>query len=132
MKKLFAFLVLAAFLAGFEAQSAILIGSLSPIVTLQTNTSAFLTNTAYIAVPQFSVSNNGLVITNAYTGSFRFSVDNGTTWFTNNSPQFNPAVTNAGTTVINAQTIQVPVQIQLTAITNAANTSTIQIGVTSP
>jgi hypothetical protein len=79
-----------------------------------------------------TVSNNGLAITNAYSGFFRFSIDNGTTWFTNNSPVFIPTATNAAAYVINAQTIQVPIQVEMTAITNAANTSTIQIGVTSP
>lgn len=132
MKKLFTFLVLAAFLAGFEARAAILIGSLSTIVTAQTNTSTFLTNTAYVSVPQISVSNNGLALTNSYTGSFRFSIDNGATFYTNNSPQFNPAVTNAGTTIITGQTIPVPILIQMVAITNTANTTTIQIGVTTP
>lgn len=132
MKKLFTFLVLSAFLVGFESRAAILIGSLSTITTAQTNTPTFQTNTAYLSIPQISVSNNGLAITNAYVGSFRFSIDNGTTWFTNSSPQFYPAVTNAGTAVIYAQTVQIPIQIQMVAITNTANTTTIQIGVTSP
>lgn len=133
MRKLFSFLILIAVVLGAaEARAGILIGSLSPITTAQTNTPTFHTNTAYLSVPQISVSNNGLAISNAYTGSFRFSIDNGATWFTNNSPQFNPAVTNAGTIIINAQTIPVPIQVQMVAITNTANTSTIQIGVTSP
>lgn len=133
MRKLFSFLILIAVVLGAaEARAGILIGSLSPITTAQTNTPTFQTNTAYLSVPQISVSNNGLAISNAYTGSFRFSIDNGATWFTNNSPQFNPAVTNAGTIIINAQTIPVPIQVQMVAITNTANTSTIQIGVTSP
>ena len=132
MKKLLSFLVLATFLAVFESRAAILIGSLSPITTAQTNSTTFQTNTAYVSIPQISVSNNGLAITNAYIGSFRFSIDGGTTWFTNSSPQFNPAATNAGTTIITAQTVQIPIQIQMVAITNSANTSTIQIGVSSP
>jgi len=136
MKKLLLFLALAVFLAvflaAFPARATILIGGLSPITTAQTNSATILTNTAYVSVPQVSVSNNGLAITNAYWGCFRFSIDNGSTWFTNNSPIFNPAVTNAGTTVIFAQTIQVPIQVQMLAITNTANTSQIQIGVSTP
>ena len=132
MKKLFAFLALAVFLAGIDARASILIGSLSPITTLTTNSTAFQTNTAYVNIPQITVSNNGLSITNAYNGSFRFSIDNGNTWFTNNSPQFNPATTNAGVTVITAQTVQIPIAIQMLATTNTANTSTISIGVTTP
>jgi hypothetical protein len=132
MKKLFTFLALMAFLSGIESRAAILIGSLSPITTATTNSPTFATNTAYVSLPQISVSNNGLAISNAYNGSFRFSIDNGTTWFTNNSPQFNPATTNAGVTVILAQTVQIPIQVQMLATTNTANTSTIQIGVTSP
>ena len=132
MKKLFAFLALAVFLAGIDARAAILIGSLSPITTLTTNSTTFQTNTAYVSIPQITVSNNGLSITNAYNGSFRFSIDNGNTWFTNNSPQFNPATTNAGVTVITAQTVQIPIAVQMLATTNTANTSTISIGVTSP
>ena len=132
MKKLFAFLALAVFLAGIDARAAILIGSLSPITTLTTNSTTFQTNTAYVNIPQITVSNNGLSITNAYNGSFRFSIDNGNTWFTNNSPQFNPATTNAGVTVITAQTVQIPIAVQMLATTNTANTSTISIGVTSP
>ena len=132
MKKLFTFLALAVFLAGIDARASILIGSLSPITTLTTNSTAFQTNTAYVNIPQITVSNNGLSITNAYNGSFRFSIDNGNTWFTNNSPQFNPATTNAGVTVITAQTVQIPIAIQMLATTNTANTSTISIGVTTP
>ena len=133
MKRFFIFLILALVCFGaVESRAGILIGSLSPITTALTNSATFQTNTAYLSVPQISVSNNGLAITNAYTGSFRFSIDGGTTFFTNNSPQFNPASTNAGTYAINAQTIQIPIMVQMIATTNAANTSTIQIGVTSP
>ena len=130
MKKLFSTLLLASIFS-YQAKSAILIGSLSPIVTATTNTPSFITNNAYVSLPQISVSNNGLAITNAYTGSFRWSFDN-VTFFTNSSPQFNPSVTNAGTTTIGAQTVILPVYIQMVAITNTANTTQIQIGVSSP
>ena len=133
MKKFLTSLILVALLlCAAQLQAAILIGSLSSIITAQTNTPTLQTNSAYLSINQISVSNNGLAITNAYIGSFRFSLDNGSTWFTNNSPQFNPAVTNAGTTTISAQSITLPIQVQMVAITNTANTTLIQIGVTSP
>ena len=133
MKRFLTSLVLAAaLLVGLESRATILIGSLSAITTAVTNSPPIQTNTAYLSLPQISVSNNGLAITNAYTGSFRWSIDNGTTWFTNSSPQFNPAVTNAGTTVIYPQTVALPIIVEMQATTNVANTSTIQIGVTTP
>jgi hypothetical protein len=132
MKKLLSLLVLAAVLAGVNSPAAILIGSLSTITTAQTNSTTILTNTSYVSIPQVTVSNNVLAITNAYSGLFRFSIDNGTTWFTNNSPVFIPTATNAASYTVYAQTVQIPIQIQLVAITNTANTSTIQIGVTTP
>lgn len=133
MKRLFPFLILALFVFGAaKSTAAILIGSMSTITTAQTNSAVIQTNTAYISIPQVTVSNNGLAITNAYSGYFRFSIDGGTTYFTNNSPVFIPTATNAASYTITAQTIQIPIQIQLLAITNTANTSTIQIGASSP
>lgn len=114
-----------------NSRGALLIGSLSTITTSSTNSATFMTNQASITLPQISVSNNGLAISNAYTGSFRWSLDN-VTFYTNSSPQFNPSTTNAGTTVIYGQTITVPVYVQMVAITNTANTTQIQIGVSSP
>jgi hypothetical protein len=90
-----------------------------------------LTGAAYLTLPQITVSNNGLSMTNAYNGSFRWSFD-GVNWFTNASPQFNPSSTNAGSTTILAQTVTVPIQVQMMATTNSANTSSIQLGVTTP
>ena len=119
-------------MVGFGARAGILIGSMSTITTAVTNSPPIQTNTAYLSLPQISVSNNGLSMTNAYNGSFRWSIDNGTTWFTNASPQFNPAVTNAGTTVIASQTVALPIIVEMQATTNVANTTTIQMGVTSP
>jgi len=126
-----AVIIAAAILSCSVAKAGILIGALSPVVTAQTNTPTFQTNSAYIPLGQFTISNNGLIITNAYTGAFRYSFD-GATWFTNGSPIFTPAVTNAGSAVIQPQTLSVPVYVQMVAITNAANTSAIQLGVTSP
>lgn len=130
-KALFILLLALICLAWQAASAAILIGSLSPITTAQTNSTTFQTNTAYINLPQVSVSNNQLAITNAYTGYFRWSLD-GTTFYTNNSPAFVPSTTNAGTAVISPQTVSVPIYIQMVAITNTANTSTIQLGVSTP
>ena len=114
-----------------KLDAAILIGSLSTVTTAQTNSPTFQTNIAYINLPQVSVSNNGLATTNAYTGYFRWSLDN-TTFYTNGSPAFNPSTTNAGTATIAPQTVAVPIYIQMVAITNAGNTSTIQIGASTP
>lgn len=113
------------------ANGGILIGSLSTVTTAQTNSATFQTNTAQINLPQVSVSNNNLAITNAYSGYFRWSFD-GVTFYTNASPVFIPSTTNAGTATIPQQTITVPIMVQMVAITNTANTSTIQLGVTSP
>ena len=72
MKKLFlSLLLLAAF--AITSNAGVIFGSLSPILTAQTNSAVFMTNTAYVIVPAIQVSNNGLAITNAYTGFFRFS-----------------------------------------------------------
>ena len=116
---------------GISSRAGILIGSLSPVTTSTTNTPTFLTGAAYLTLPQITVSNNGLSMTNAYNGSFRWSFD-GVNWFTNASPQFNPSSTNAGSTTILAQTVTVPIQVQMMATTNSANTSSIQLGVTTP
>lgn len=132
MKRLFAAIILASLVLSIvPARAGILIGSLSPITTPSTNTASFQTNTAFVTLPQFTVSNNGLSISNAYTGAFRWSFDN-VTFYTNASPQFNPSTTNAGSVTIAPQTVQVPIYVQMIATTNTANTSTIQIGVSSP
>ena len=134
MKKLFATILFSAaiLLVANLASAVPLFGSLSPVSTATTNSTTFMTNTAAVYVPQVTVSNNGLAITNAYTGAFRFSIDNGSTWFTNNSPIFTPTATNAASYTIAAQVIQIPIQVQLLATTNAANTTAIQLGATSP
>ena len=133
MKRFLTTLILALVgLGAVGARAGILIGSMSTITTAVTNSPPIQTNTAYLSLPQISVSNNGLSMTNAYNGSFRWSIDNGATWFTNASPQFNPAVTNAGTTVIASQTVALPIIVEMQATTNVANTTTIQMGVTSP
>ena len=134
MKKLFIAMLLAVGLLCFVGVgiASPLLGSLSPITTAFTNSATFTTNTAALYLPQVTLSNNGLAITNAYTGAFRFSIDNGTTWFTNNSPLFIPTVTNAASYTIAAQVVSVPIQVQLIATTNTANTSVIQIGATTP
>lgn len=137
MRKLFkthfilSFLILALVLFYQMSRAAILIGSMSSVTTPTTNSLTFVTNNAIITLPQISVANNGLAISNAYNGSFRWSFDN-TTFFTNGSPQFNPNNTNAGTTIISAQTVSVPVYIQVLATTNSANTNPLQLGVSSP
>ena len=121
---LFLFLVVAC-RAGF------IIGSLSPVVTNPTNSVTFVTNTATIYLPQITVQNNALSMTNAFVGSFRWSFDN-VTFYTNGSPQFSPPGTAAGSTTVAAQNLQIPIYIQMQATTNVANTSTIQLGVSSP
>lgn len=131
MKKLIFSLITLLLLTASAVKAGILIGSLSAVTTAQTNSATFQTNTAYVSLPQITVSNNGLAITNAYTGYFRWSFDN-TTFYTNSSPVFVPTTTNAGSATIAAQSVAVPIYIQMVAITNAANTSAIQLGVTSP
>ncbi len=106
--------------------------SLLTVVTAQTNGPTFYTNSGYIYAPQITVTNATLSATNSYVGVFRFSVDNGTTWFTNSSPAFYPTNTVGQTYVIQAQSIQYPVLEQLLVITNTANTIPIQINATSP
>lgn len=133
MKRILPFLILALVVFGAtESRAAVILGSLTTVVTAQTNTATFVTNTAYVSIPQVTVSNGGLDITNAYTGFFRFSIDNGTTWFTNNSPVFIPTATNAASYTITAQTVQIPIQVQMLAITNAADTHQVQLGVSTP
>lgn len=119
-------------LATSMASAIPLFGSLSAITTAATNSATFMTNTALVYLPQVTISNNGLAITNAYTGAFRFSIDNGTTWFTNNSPIFTPTSTNAASYTIASQVVSIPIQVQLLATTNAANTLALQLGATSP
>jgi hypothetical protein len=135
MKRFFTFLILALVVFGaVESRAAILLGGLTTVVTAQTNTTTFQTNTAYLSIPQVTVSNGGLSTNTAYSGFFRFSIDNGTTWFTNNSPNFTPTSTNSASYPIAAQTIQVPIQVQMLAITNVSpnNNLPIQLGITSP
>lgn len=131
MKKIILLLCLA--LLGFTSavRAGVLIGSLSPIIYASTNSTTFLTNTTYLTVPVIYVSNNGLAITNAYSGLFRYSFDN-STFYTNASPVFIPTATNAATYTISGQTIAVPIYIQMIAYTNTANTSTVNIGVSTP
>ena len=136
MKKLFCFSVFAALLLGVfalmpSAHAGILIGSLSTITTAQTNSPTFQTNTALITLPAIYVSNGNISNTNSYTGYFRWSVDN-VNFYTNGSPAFSPTVTNASTYTIGAQTVSVPVYVQMLAITNASQSGTIQIGVVTP
>ncbi len=132
MKKILSFLAAFCFLlSAFPARSGVLIGSLSPITTASTNSSTIITNTVNLSVPVIFVSNNGLAITNAYSGLFRYSFD-GTTFYTNSSPVWYPTVTNAATYTILSQNIAVPVYIQLLAITNTANTVTINLGASTP
>ena len=133
MKKLISFAVVIAVLAvTFSAHAGYLFGgmTLSPITTAQTNSPTFITNNAYVSIPALSVTNNALAITNAYIGVFRYSPDNGTTWFTNSSPVFTPTQTGATNYPLSAQSFSIPLQFQMLAITNTANTSTINIGVT--
>jgi len=132
MKKIFSLLAVL-FLLVATSRAGIIFGSLSAITTAQTNSATFMTNTAYVTIPQIFVSNNGLAITNAYTGYFRFSIDGGTTFYTNNSPAFVPTVTNAATATVYSQTIAIPVLVQMLAITNPVVGNTqVQIGVTTP
>jgi hypothetical protein len=133
MKKLILYAtVFAVFGSVFAARAGYLFGgmTLSTITTAQTNSPTFITNNAYVTIPALSVTNNALSITNAYIGVFRYSPDNGTTWFTNSSPVFTPTQTGATNYPINAQSFAIPLEFQMLAITNAANTSVINIGVT--
>ncbi len=113
------------------AHAGVIIGSLSPITTASTNSSTFVTNTIYLSLPTILVANNGLAITNAYSGLFRWSFDN-TTFYTNASPVFYPTTTNAASYTIQPQAIAVPIYVQLLAVTNSANTTTISIGASTP
>ncbi len=130
-RKLILLLALAFSLQPLALPAGVLIGTLSPITTASTNSSTFVTNTAILVLPNIYLANNGLAITNAYTGFFRWSFDN-TTFYTNGSPAFIPTATNAASYVISAQAISVPIYIQLLAVTNTANTVTINIGASTP
>ena len=132
MKKLcFPLLALLLLVLTSQGNAAILIGSLSPVLTAQTNSTTFQTNTAQVTLPQVTVSNNNLSTNIAYSGFFRWSFD-GVNFFTNSSPVFTPASTNAGSSTISPQTVSVPIYVQMLAITNLASTLPIQIGITSP
>jgi hypothetical protein len=135
MKKLSLFSAILVFtLALFSAPPAkagFLIGNLSPVTTATTNSPTFLTNTAYIPLPQITVYNNALSTNTAYSGYFRWSFDN-VTFYTNASPTFTPSTTNAGQASIAQQGVQVPIYIQVGAITNSASTSAIQLGISTP
>ena len=133
MRKLILIFALSA-LVCVTARAGFLFGgvSLTTITTAQTNSPAFYTNSGYIFAPQVTITNAALSISNAYIGLFRFSIDNGTTWFTNSSPVFIPTNTAAMTYVIQPQTFQFPVIEQMLAITNTANTAAISLSATSP
>ena len=106
--------------------------SLITVTTAQTNSPTFYTNTGYVYAPGITITNNTLSATNSYCGLFRFSIDNGTTWFTNNSPVFIPTNTAAAQYSIPSQSFQFPVLEQMLVITNTANTLPIQINATTP
>jgi len=131
--KLFAISLFAACLAA-SASAGVLIGgfALTTIITQQTNSPSFATNTAYVYIPQITVTNDVLSIPGAFTGMFRFSLDGGNTFFTNSSPVWTNTYTSATNTVFPAQSAAVPIIIQMLAITNVANTAAIKLGVTSP
>lgn len=135
MKTLFRTLFLFALMAAltFSARAGLILGgyTLTTITTAGTNTSTFLTNVVYIPLPQITVTNTAISSTNSYTGFFRWSVDN-VNFFTNASPAFYPSTTNAAATAVAQQYVAVPIYVQMVAYTNAANTTTINIGVTSP
>ncbi len=131
MKRILTLLTALALTLALPSRGGVLIGSLSPITTASTNSTTIVTNTIYLNLPVIFVSNNGLAITNAYSGLFRWSFD-GTTFYTNASPVWYPTATNAATYTIQSQSIPIPIQIQLLAITNTANTVTINIGASTP
>ena len=132
-KSVSALLVLLVF-ALLSARAAYLFGgmTLTTVVTATTNSPAFYTNTGYVYLPQVTITNNALSITNAYYGYFRFSIDGGNTYFTNNSPVYIPQTTAATNVVILPQAAPIPVIVEMYAVTNTANTGAIQIGATSP
>src|ERR1017187_1880216 len=117
MKHFFSFLLVAAMLfCAVESRAGIIIGNftLTTITTAQSNTVPVFTNTAYFYIPQIvTITNNTLSISNAYIGMFRYSPDNGTTWFTNNCPVFIPTNAAAMTYTIGAQQFQVPMVMEL-------------------
>ena len=116
-----------------SAQAGILFGgfTLTTINTAQTNSASFYTNTGYIYLPRVTITKNTLAISNAYQGYFRWSFD-GVTFYTNNSPIFIPTNTAAATYVVPQQSVALPIIVQMLAITNIANTGSIQVGATSP
>lgn len=118
----------------FAANAGQLFGSfqLTTLTTAQSNSPPFYTNLASVFIPSCSVTNVALSISNAYIGVYRFSLDGGSTYFTNGSPVFIPTNTAAATYAIPGQFVQIPIIIEMLAITNTANTGTIQLGVTSP
>ena len=126
-------LLLASWLASI-ARAGYLFGgmTLSPIITAQSNTPCFYTNSGYLYLPGLTITNTTLSMTGAYAGVFQFSID-GANWYTNGSPIFIPTNTAAPAQyIIAAQSAPVPVLVRMLAITNAANTSAISIGATSP
>jgi hypothetical protein len=128
MKKTLSILA-AVLLLALGVKAGTLIGSLTTISTPATNSVTFTTNTASIALPVIYVSSN-VSATNSYNGFFRWSFD-GTTFYTNNSPVFFPAVTN-GTTTVAPQVVSVPVYIQMYAVTNAGQVGPVQVGAFTP
>jgi hypothetical protein len=131
MKKFLLSLLVLGLASSLSVRAGVLIGSLSTVTTAQTNSPTFQTNTALVTLPTVYVSNGNLTSTNSYTGYFRWSVD-GSNFYTNGSPAFSPTATNAATYTIGAQTISVPVYVQLLAVTNVSQTGTIQIGAVVP
>jgi len=134
MKKIIAIFALLLVCAAVSLRAAYLFGgmTLSTVVTASTNSPTFYTNTGYVYLPQVTITNGPLSITNAYYGYFRFSIDGGVTFFTNNSPVYIPQTTAATNVVITPQAAPIPVIVQMFAVTNTANTGAIQIGATSP
>ncbi len=132
MKNFFTTLIFLALVCG--ARAGYLFGgvSLTTITTAQSNSPSFYTNSGYIYAPQVTVTNANLSASNSYSGLLRFSIDGGSTWFTNNSPVFIPTNSAGQTYVIQAQSFQFPVIEQMLVITNTANTGLIQINATSP
>jgi hypothetical protein len=133
MKKfLLAFALLIAVSIPVMAQSLFGGVSLLTIITAQTNSSCFYTNAGYIYVPSVGVTNATLSATNSYAGLLQFSVDNGTTWFTNSSGTWYPTNTIGQGYLIPAQSIPYPILMRFLIITNVANTLPIQIAAKTP
>lgn len=126
--------VLALIFFALASRAGILIGgyTLVNITTSQTNSPSFSTNVAYAYIPQVTVTNASISATNSYYGVFRFSLDGGITFFTNNSPVFTPTNLTASQYVIPAQSASIPIVIQFLFVTNTVNTGIIGVGLTSP